>query len=594
MFNLFCLDAVDHETQYDVLGVDHSTQSELNETVECGVQSNGPATADASAQYDMINAIDANVQSEVESTDIGVQCEPENEATGKGVILPIPPISSRTFSDSEDEFFDANSKPSSRRTIDSVVFNNMKPESRNSNLNESHLMPVVLPHAQKDLGSEGSDDNQMTVSDSQEGSSSLKKNAMIAAAATAAAALAVKQSKSVSDQEDESGALRSIPSDVNTLAVGEDSFENNSSGNAKSHQKDDTTAGSRQETQEFSNVAPTEKMYTKSETDSLIATAVALALKNAESLKLGERNQDESLGNTNGKEDSAIVTPDSDFSKASRDDDDEQHDDESYGNVLVHSPREEDTITSLPYDETSQRHRDRFVLPNIDSSHVNFFENLKRQSTEPKKERPELTIGPSIVFAQEPEEPEEREITAADVPQRPANPPPHELLNKAGLSSTFTDSRSMSPSSLHSKGKGPLEYSDLESNSARSNDDLQRTAILQQQRLDAKRGSVDASSVSTSNTNEQLRSLNSSQYDAVTRSTGATDPTMINLITQTMIGDWLYKYTRKAVGGGFSEKSHKRYFWIHPYTRTLYWSVAAPGLNGNESKSKSGKYFFFL
>ncbi|KAI7883397.1 uncharacterized protein EV154DRAFT_428217 [Mucor mucedo] len=438
----------DSVVQYESSAKDVSVQHQ-HTTVECGVQSDSPVTADASAQHDFVNAIDANVQYEVESTDIGVQCEEENTASGIGAILPIPPIASHTFSDSEDEFFDANSKPSSRRTIDSAVFNNLKPESRNSNLSESHLIPVVLPHTQNELGSDRSDDNQKT---------------------------------------------------------------------------------------ELGNVAPAEKMYSKAETDSLIATAVALALKNAESLKSSQNNQDDVLDNTkhhahglNSKnEDPAIVTPTSDISRTSRnDDDDEQPGDENFGNVLVHSPREEDTITFLPYDEAAQQ-------------------------------RPELTIGPSIVFAQEPEEPEEREITAADVPQRPANPPPHELLNKAGLSSTFTDSRSMSPSSLHSKGKG----------------------------------SVDASSVSTSNTNEQLRSLNSSQYDAVTRSTGATDPTMINLITQTMIGDWLYKYTRKAVGGGFSEKSHKRYFWIHPYTRTLYWSVSAPGLNGNESKAKSGKYFF--
>lgn len=552
----------------------------MNETTESGVQSDGPVTADASAQHDMIHTIDADVQHQVESTDIGVQYEQENTSNGVSAIIPIPPVSSRTFSDSEDEFFDANSKPSSRRTIDGVVFNNLKPESRNSNLDESKLMPVVLSHG----------DNQKSVSTGHEDASSLKKNAILAAAATAAAGLAINNSKSVYGHGRETDALRSAPSDVNTLAVGNDPLVNKSYSNVLS--------GESREIQELGNAAPAEKMFSKSETDALIATAVALALKNAESLKLDD-NKDALLDDSKrhtcdmsfNNEDSAIDTPAFNISKDLRRDDEEQQDDEDYGNVLVHSPREEDTITSLPYDETAQRHRDRFVLPTIDSSRVDFFESLKPQQTETKKVQPELTIGPSIVFSQEPDEPEEREITAADVPQRPANPPPHELLNKAGLSSAFTDSRSMSPSSLRSKGKGPMEYSDLESNSARSHDDLQRTAILQQQHLDAKRGSVDASSVSTSNTNEHLRSLNSSQYDAVTRSTGATDPTMINLITQTMIGDWLYKYTRKAVGGGLSEKSHKRYFWIHPYTRTLYWSVTAPGLNGNEAKAKSGNYF---
>ncbi|CDH58308.1 nuclear migration protein [Lichtheimia corymbifera JMRC:FSU:9682] len=61
----------------------------------------------------------------------------------------------------------------------------------------------------------------------------------------------------------------------------------------------------------------------------------------------------------------------------------------------------------------------------------------------------------------------------------------------------------------------------------------------------------------------------------------------IALITQTMIGDWMWKYTRKAVGNGISERRHKRFFWIHPYTRTLYWSAHAPGMDGREVRAKS-------
>ncbi|KAG2175623.1 hypothetical protein INT43_001270 [Umbelopsis isabellina] len=59
------------------------------------------------------------------------------------------------------------------------------------------------------------------------------------------------------------------------------------------------------------------------------------------------------------------------------------------------------------------------------------------------------------------------------------------------------------------------------------------------------------------------------------------------LLTQTMIGDWMWKYTRKTVGNGYSEKPHQRFCWIHPYTRTLYWSTAEPGLGEAESRAKS-------
>jgi Meiotic cell cortex C-terminal pleckstrin homology len=62
----------------------------------------------------------------------------------------------------------------------------------------------------------------------------------------------------------------------------------------------------------------------------------------------------------------------------------------------------------------------------------------------------------------------------------------------------------------------------------------------------------------------------------------------LTLLTQTMIGDWMWKYTRKTVGNGYSEKPHKRFCWIHPYTRTLYWSTVEPGIGEAESKAKSG------
>ena len=67
-----------------------------------------------------------------------------------------------------------------------------------------------------------------------------------------------------------------------------------------------------------------------------------------------------------------------------------------------------------------------------------------------------------------------------------------------------------------------------------------------------------------------------------------TDPRMINAITQTMIGEHLWKYTRKPGRGAMSENRHRRYFWVHPYTRTLYWSDRDPSQAGRaELKAKS-------
>jgi hypothetical protein len=74
---------------------------------------------------------------------------------------------------------------------------------------------------------------------------------------------------------------------------------------------------------------------------------------------------------------------------------------------------------------------------------------------------------------------------------------------------------------------------------------------------------------------------------------GATDPAVIHSITQTMIGEFMYKYTRKTIGKGHGERRHRRFFWVHPYTKTLYWSSSDPGSsNVNESSAKSGMLTF--
>ncbi|SPO26552.1 related to NUM1 - nuclear migration protein [Ustilago trichophora] len=69
----------------------------------------------------------------------------------------------------------------------------------------------------------------------------------------------------------------------------------------------------------------------------------------------------------------------------------------------------------------------------------------------------------------------------------------------------------------------------------------------------------------------------------------ATDPAIIHAITQTMIGEYMFKYTRKSMGrGGHSDKRHRRYFWLHPYTKMLYWTISDPGgAKVSEGTSKS-------
>ncbi|KAF2093411.1 hypothetical protein NA57DRAFT_14253, partial [Rhizodiscina lignyota] len=69
---------------------------------------------------------------------------------------------------------------------------------------------------------------------------------------------------------------------------------------------------------------------------------------------------------------------------------------------------------------------------------------------------------------------------------------------------------------------------------------------------------------------------------------GGTDPRMIQAITQTMIGEFLWKYTRKPGRETQSNTRHRRFFWVHPYTRTLYWSEQDPATAGRaQLKAKS-------
>ncbi|KAK9245270.1 meiotic cell cortex C-terminal pleckstrin homology-domain-containing protein, partial [Lipomyces tetrasporus] len=75
-------------------------------------------------------------------------------------------------------------------------------------------------------------------------------------------------------------------------------------------------------------------------------------------------------------------------------------------------------------------------------------------------------------------------------------------------------------------------------------------------------------------------------YENDSRRSVPTAPLMLHAITQTMIGEYLWKYTRRKGRQTLSENRHKRYFWVHPYTRTLYWSDKNPSAGG-EVKAKS-------
>lgn len=56
------------------------------------------------------------------------------------------------------------------------------------------------------------------------------------------------------------------------------------------------------------------------------------------------------------------------------------------------------------------------------------------------------------------------------------------------------------------------------------------------------------------------------------------EPSIIPALTQTVIGEYLYKYYPYFGPFGLNSR-HERFFWVHPYTLTLYWSRTNPVLS---------------
>ncbi|CCE61235.1 hypothetical protein TPHA_0A01520 [Tetrapisispora phaffii CBS 4417] len=66
-----------------------------------------------------------------------------------------------------------------------------------------------------------------------------------------------------------------------------------------------------------------------------------------------------------------------------------------------------------------------------------------------------------------------------------------------------------------------------------------------------------------------------------------TEPSIIPAVTQTVIGEYLFKYYRRLGHLGF-ESRHEKYFWVHPYTLTLYWSSTNPVMDNVTSRKTKG------
>ena len=205
--------------------------------------------------------------------------------------------------------------------------------------------------------------------------------------------------------------------------------------------------------------------------------------------------------------------------------------------------------------------------------------------------------------------PAEQKKTSVGPPPRPTSPPPDELVN---LVNVRRASRSAANTST-ARGAGglmgppdaitrkpsrpgfkipPSPSASLLTVNGNANDTVKRRSNQKTIGGATQWPASAASSFSAFHENNSVSSVGSlipaGQSGAA--AVGSTDPETIQAITQTMIGEYLWKYTRRALGKGQSGNRHKRFFWIHPYTKTLYWSEEDPGSSvASESKAKSGK-----
>jgi len=212
-------------------------------------------------------------------------------------------------------------------------------------------------------------------------------------------------------------------------------------------------------------------------------------------------------------------------------------------------------------------------------------------------------------------------VSSHDVaPGRPVSPPPAELIQRA-TTPTFGSVRgglprqhnSSLPANVQGLGSRPSTHSFRSAAhptavSVFSGRDRDRAREMSMTSLQSDRSlGSGRSSMSSENhyypARTQSRATNVPppptvggypQNGSADPSSHATDPAILHAITQTMIGEFLYKYTRRTIGRGHGERRHKRFFWVHPYTRTLYWSDADPGSsNVSESSAKSGGHHFY-
>lgn len=217
-----------------------------------------------------------------------------------------------------------------------------------------------------------------------------------------------------------------------------------------------------------------------------------------------------------------------------------------------------------------------------------------------------MDAGADFTAEAAPHRPDSASSTRASLKNAPPLPPNHKEAIEAARTGTAHSGHgtigSMGPPLFPASAyKNPLTRPRTPMSARSVNPSVKGTPTPRQDRMDSTHGTVEVQSPTRLTARSRKSSVSSfaSEVDARFQNIGGmgidphgfgpnTDPRMIQAITQTMIGEYLWKYTRKAGRGEMSEKRHRRYFWVHPYTRTLYWSDRDPSNAGrSELRAKS-------
>ncbi|KAI0697045.1 hypothetical protein BC835DRAFT_1339896 [Cytidiella melzeri] len=303
--------------------------------------------------------------------------------------------------------------------------------------------------------------------------------------------------------------------------------------------------------------------------------------------------------------------------------------------TATHSPNSalrDSSSSFIPRPRTAQSERRRSIESTLSSARDDAVARSRAPSNVANvvdKTRPPMMVLPPPPRLPPPSSmpppafiPERRQPTISSTsregpPPRPLSPPPQELIQRAttptfgqalNVPSTRPFGLKHHPSSVASTQgglrqppstgsfrssaahtKGPQHSPSAASFDARNRREMSTTSLTSaRQSVDSHRSSASSDRLAYDQPSQEAPATPDRTLPANRAVGGATDPTVIHAITQTMIGEFLYKYTRRAIGKGHGERRHKRFFWVHPYTRTLYWSSADPGSsNVSESSAKS-------